>query len=76
MSNPLYDTLGGGNNIMNQLNMLRSNPVQFLLQKRLSIPDNLSNNPQGIIQHLLNTGQMSQETYNKLQSRINQMIRH
>lgn len=76
MSNPLFNVLGGGNtnNMIGMLNQLRANPVQFLLQKRLNIPDNLSNDPQGIVQHLLNTGQMSQNTYNKLQSQINQMI--
>lgn len=76
MSNPLFNTLGGNqNNIIGMLNQLRSNPVQFLLQKRLNIPDNLKDDPQGIVQHLLNTGQMSQNTYNKLQSQINQMVR-
>lgn len=74
MSNPLFDALGGGNNMMSQLNQLRSNPVQFLMQKRLNVPQNLSNDPQGMVQYLLNSGQMSQETYNRLQNTVSQMI--
>lgn len=73
MSNPLFNALGGGNafNPMQMMSQLMSNPVQFLASRRLNIPQNISNDPQAIIQHLLNTGQMSQDAYNK----INQMIR-
>ena len=72
--NPLYNTLGG-NQMQALMDQLRSNPIQFLMQRRFNIPENLSNNPQGIIQHLLNTGQMSQSTYNMLQNRVNQLMR-
>lgn len=75
MSNSIYNTLGGNNNLMAQLNQLRSNPIQFLISRRYNVPENLSNNPQGIVQHLLNTGQMSQETYNRLQARVNQITK-
>lgn len=77
MSNPLFNVLGGGNatNPMQMLNQLISNPVQFLASRRLNIPNDISNNPQAIVQHLLNTGQMSQDAYNRLQNQINQMIK-
>ena len=75
--NPLYNVLGNNpiQSYIGQINQLRSNPIQFLLQRRINIPHNLSNDPQAIIQHLLNTGQMSQDTYNKLQSQANQLMR-
>lgn len=76
MSNPLFNSLNGGNNILAQLNQLRSNPVQFLMQRRYNIPSNLNNNPQGIVQHLLNTGQMSQDTYNRLQNQVGQILQN
>lgn len=76
MSNPLFNALGGNTpNPMQMISQLMSNPVQFLASRKLNIPQDISNNPQAIVQHLLNTGQMSQDAYNKLQSQINQMVR-
>jgi len=76
MSTSLFNSLNNGNNLLAQLNQLRSNPVQFLMQRRYNIPSNLNNNPQGIVQHLLNTGQMSQDTYNRLQNQASQLFRN
>ena len=73
MSNPIFNAIGG-NNLLSQLNQLKNNPVQFLMSRRYNIPDDLSGNPQGIVQHLLNSGQMSQETYSRLQSQVNQIV--
>lgn len=77
MSNPLFNALGGGNanNPMQMLNQLMRNPVQFLASRRLNIPTDISNDPKAIIQHLLNTGQMSQDAYNKYQNMVNHMTR-
>ena len=49
--------------VFQMYNQLRSNPVGMLSQ-RFNIPQNL-NNPNDIIQHLLNTGQVSQEQVNQ-----------
>lgn len=54
------------NNIFNLLPQLKQNPMQFLAQYGLNIPQNI-NNPQDIIQHLLNTGQVSQNQVNQIQ---------
>jgi len=68
MANPFYNALGGaalgGMNPANLLQQLRSNPVSFLKQAGLNVPDNL-NTPDGIIQHLMNSGQVSQNQYNR-----------
>ena len=48
-------------NMMNALKQLQSNPMQFLLSKNLNIPTNIANNPQAIVQHLVNSGQVSQQ---------------
>ena len=54
--------------------MLRSNPMQILSQ-RFNIPQNISNNPNDIIQHLLNTGQINQAQVNQAMSmRNNPMV--
>ena len=58
---------GGGMPRMNPMQMLqqlRQNPVQMLRQAGLNVPDNL-NDPNQIIQHLMNSGQVSQDAYNK-----------
>ena len=59
--------------VLTLFNMLKSNPVQVLSQ-RFNLPSNL-NNPQDIIQHLLNSGQISQDQVNRaMQLRNNPMI--
>lgn len=49
------------------LNQIKSNPVAFLTQKGLNVPEGM-NNPNDIIQHLMKTGQVSQAQYNKAMS--------
>lgn len=63
------------NNIMQSYQQFRANPMQRLMQK-YNIPQNIdTNNPNAIIQHLLNTGQVSQQQINALQGmRNNPMI--
>lgn len=52
------------NNIFGMLQQLQSNPLQMLSQK-FNIPQDLDmNDPNAIIQHLMNTGQVSQQAYN------------
>lgn len=48
--------------LMQMLPQFRQNPMG-MLTRRYNIPQNL-NNPQEIIQHLLNSGQISQEQVN------------
>jgi len=50
--------------LMQMYQQLRQNPVQLLSQK-YNIPANM-NDPQQIIQHLLNSGQVSQVQINQL----------
>lgn len=47
-------------NMMQMLSQLRQNPVQFLRQRGVNIPQNM-NDPNAIIQHLMNSGQVSQQ---------------
>lgn len=65
--NPLFNALGGmmsGNaGVMGIINQFKSNPMAMLRQ-RFNIPDNI-NDPNAVIQHLMNTGQLSQAQYEK-----------
>jgi hypothetical protein len=54
------------NQIMSMYQQLRSNPMQ-LLARRFNFPQGMNmNNPNDIIQHLLNTGQISQQQLNSV----------
>ena len=56
----------GGNmpqmNPMQMLQQLRQNPAQMLRRAGLNVPDNL-NDPNQIIQHLMNSKQVTQQQY-------------
>ena len=52
------------NQMLTMIQQFRQNPMQ-LLAKRFNLPANLSSNPQDIIQHLLNTNQISQNQVNQ-----------
>lgn len=52
------------NNILGMLNGLMNNPMQFLSQRGFNLPQNL-NDPQQIVQHLLNSGQITQDQVNQ-----------
>lgn len=65
MANPLFQEQMT-NNLMGQFNTFMQNPMQFLMQKKINIPQEYANNPQGAVQHLLNNGQMKQEDLNRM----------
>lgn len=48
--------------MMNMVNQLKSNPMSILGQ--FGVPQNISNDPQAIIQNLMNSGKISQQQYN------------
>jgi len=61
-------------NIMDLYNKMQQNPVQFL-SRRFNLPQNL-NSPNDIIQHLLNSGQVTQsQVNNAMQISNNPMFR-
>lgn len=51
------------NQMLGMLQQLKSNPLQFLMQRRMNIPQGV-NDPQAILNHLVQTGQVSQEQVN------------
>jgi len=63
------------NNILSMYQQFRANPMQ-MLQNRFNIPQGINiNDPNAIIQHLLNSGQISQEQLNSMMNmRNNPMI--
>jgi hypothetical protein len=61
MANPLFT-----NQLMTQFNQFKSNPMSFLLQRNVNIPQQYLNNPEEAVKYLMNNGQMSQEQYNRI----------
>lgn len=53
-----------GMNPMQMIQQLQANPIQFLQRAGFNVPSNL-NSPNDIIQHLMNSGQVSQDAYNR-----------
>ena len=70
MANPIFQALGGamggGSNPMQLLSQLKSNPMKMLRQVGFNVPENITN-PQEIIQHLMNSGQVSQQQLTQAQ---------
>lgn len=60
-------------NPMQAVNQLKQNPASFLKQAGYNIPEN-ANNPNEIIQHLLQSGQVPQNRLQSAQQRLMQMI--
>lgn len=65
MNNPLVSNMPKQMNPMQMLQQLKSNPIQALKSAGFNVPDKL-NNPNDIIQHLMNTGQLTQQRYNEV----------
>ena len=76
MASHLYEeqqTKMNNGNIKSQFNNFMQNPMQYLLNQKINIPQEYANNPQGAVQYLLNNGSMSQDTFNKLRNTAMQM---
>ena len=72
MSNPLFGLLGGNGlpgplgNMMQTLGQLKSNPIALLSKAGFKLPANITD-PQQIVQHLTQTGQINQAQLNQAQ---------
>lgn len=66
MNNPLLNNMAGSSmgNPMQMLQRLKADPIGTLRQAGYNIPPNLTD-PNAIIQHLMNSGQVTQEKYDR-----------
>ena len=65
MNNPLLNLVGGMGgigNMMQMLGQLKQNPMALLQRAGMNVPGNITN-PQEMIQHLMNSGQISQAQF-------------
>ena len=68
MANPLFT-----NQLQNQFQSFKSNPMSFLAQRNVNIPQEYMNNPESAVHYLLNNGLMSQDVFNKITQMANQL---
>ena len=61
MPNPLFQ-----NQLMSQFQQFKSNPMSFLVQRNINIPQQYMNSPEAAVKYLMNNGQMSQDQYNQI----------
>lgn len=58
-------------NIMQMFGQFKQNPMQFI-SRQYSLPQNVGNNPQQIVQYLLDSGQINQQMVNRAQQMMPQ----
>lgn len=64
----MFDPFGSMGGFLNQFKGFMANPMQYLMQRKLpGLPQNFMQNPQAVVQQMLNSGQMSQQQFNQLQ---------
>lgn len=72
MANPLFnEQMQTG--MMSQFNSFMQNPLQYLTQRKINIPQQFQNDPHGAVDYLIKNGQMSQSQLNNLMQRAQQM---
>lgn len=59
------------NQFFNSFRGFMGNPIQMM--SGMNIPKNMMNNPNEMIQYLMNSGQMSQDQFNFLRQKANQI---
>lgn len=52
------------NGMMQMLQQFKQNPMQMLLQRKLNVPQNMANDPNAILNYLVQSGQVSQQQLN------------
>lgn len=76
MSNPFYDAMEQKNSLSIMLQQIKANPAQFILNNAgINIPQNVSLDPNGIMQYLLCTGKVTQDRVNAAYSVMPRMQR-
>lgn len=57
--------MGNFFNMMQMFNQFRQNPIGALMGMGFNVPPHLQNNPEGTVNYLRNSGQMSEEQFNQ-----------
>lgn len=69
------DPFGSLQNFMGQFRGFMNNPMQFMASRKMNLPQNWMQDPNGAIQSLMNSGAMSQQQYNQLNQMAGQIMK-
>ena len=58
-------TMNNPAQLMQLVQQIKANPIQFLLQRKMNIPANIGTDPNAILQHLVQSGQVTQDQVNQ-----------
>lgn len=53
--------------------MFSQNPIAYLAAKKINLPQQYANDPQGAVQYLMNQGRMTQAGFENLRAMASQM---
>jgi hypothetical protein len=56
------------NDMMSQYAMFKKDPIQFLISRKINIPQEYLNNPKGAVEYLMNSGQMSKDQLSQIEA--------
>lgn len=73
MPSDIYKSIG--NQSAQQAQNPREQALNLMKQQGIAIPDGMENNPQGIIQHLMQSGRFPQSRLNMAQQMMQRMFR-
>lgn len=71
--NPFMPGNASQMNMMNAMNQLRSNPVNAIRQAGYNVPDEIAGDPQAVVMHLIQTGQVGGQAMQWLQPMLRNM---
>ena len=60
-------------NMQEQLRQLQSNPKEFLQKAGMNVPEEVLNNPQAMVMHLIQTGQVNSPALQRIMPMIRNM---
>ena len=60
-------------NVQDALRKLQSNPKEFLQKAGMNVPEEMLNNPQAMVMHLIQSGQVSNPMLQRIMPMIQQM---
>jgi len=69
----MSDPFGSLQNMLGQFRGFMGNPMGYIAQKNMGIPQEYMNNPDEAIQYLMNTGKLTQQQYNELNKTAKQI---
>ena len=64
--------MGNFFNMMQMFNQFRQNPIGALMGMGFNVPPHLQSNPEGTVNYLRNSGQMSEQQFNQFSQMAHQ----